>query len=135
MKVVAKALALCAGKGGGAAKHKSLKNYSSVALQYGHARALARTGTAFGVACVTRPEQRVRSTPLLPCAMPKDGKRGRVCAVAVRWGVFGLCGLFFTFRNMDILLNIAIGLVSTALWEAGGYLHAYLKKTFFSTTY
>ncbi len=38
---------------------------------------------AFGVACVPRPEQLVRSTPLLPCAMPKDGKGALACALAV----------------------------------------------------
>ena len=32
---------------------------------------------AFGVTCVPRPEQLVRSTPLLPCGMPKDARKER----------------------------------------------------------
>lgn len=32
---------------------------------------------AFGVTCVPRPEQLVRSTPLQPCGMPKDARKER----------------------------------------------------------
>jgi hypothetical protein len=38
-----KSLGMCVGKGGGDAKHKASKIFSSVALQHGHARAFART--------------------------------------------------------------------------------------------
>jgi hypothetical protein len=42
---------------------------------------------AFGVTCVARPEQLVPGTPLLPCAMPEDGKRGSACAQGSRVGI------------------------------------------------
>jgi hypothetical protein len=80
VKVVAKALACVSAKVVVLQSIRPLKNFSSVALQHGHAGALAITGTAFGVTCVPRPEQLVRSTPLLPCGMPKDAGRGLACA-------------------------------------------------------
>ena len=34
-------------------------------------------------------KQKVRSTPLLPCGLPKEARRGRDCVPAVRLGISG----------------------------------------------
>jgi len=69
----------------------------------------------------------VRSTPLLPCGMPKDAKRGVGMCVGRAVGWFVCLIIFSTFRTMDFLLSILSNLFTTALWEVG---KAFLKKSF-----
>ena len=60
---------------------RPFKIFSSVALQHCHACFFQLTSAQLLAWLVfPRPEQLVRSTPLLPYAMPKDGKRGKACA-------------------------------------------------------
>lgn len=68
VRVVAKALACALAKVVVVQSKRPFKNKSSVALQHGHAGALAMTRTAFGVTSVPRPQTKVRSTPYLPYA-------------------------------------------------------------------
>ena len=110
-----KKLRSCVGKDGGETKQTLLFFQLKFALAHGHARLFkcwrvkARKhgevkSVAFGVACVARPEQLVRSTPLLPYAMPKDGKRGSACALAVRSDVPKLRDYFngwYSFKLAD----------------------------------
>jgi hypothetical protein len=59
---------------------------------------------AFGVTCVARPEQLVPGTPLLPCAMPKDGQkeRGHVCLQARRLPGWVVC-VWILFQRMVLI--------------------------------
>ena len=64
-----------------------------------------------------RPQKKVRGTPLLPCAMPKDGKRGSACALAVRsaapaWGCFnGWDGVSVSLLSVPRCAPVCISLL------------------------
>jgi len=116
VKVVAKAVGLWVGKDGCAAKHKTFKHFSSVALQHCHARALAMTGTAFGVAFVQTPQTKSaqHSASTLCHAEGWQARVGMCAGRAVGWALCvwfipmgGTCSLLpssLPFHFVDTLL-------------------------------
>jgi hypothetical protein len=87
-----------------------------------------------GAIVCPRPEQLVRSTPLLPCGMPKDAKRGR----HVRWPCgralpFEIALFIINFASMDLLNDIFGNLLSELIVFGSGYfLSRLFKKNYFS---